>query len=132
MSATLFDPQPGRDYTPEGAIDGTIPTHGHTGDGCVFCATRTGAQAKAAATQAVTRDLEWWSRCSTWLDNLTTGHRFTADDLVRVHGKPEGSANQIGAFLRVKSMADVITPVDVVNAGRAQSHARLLRVWAVA
>lgn len=130
MTATLFDPQPGRDYTPEGATDGT-PIHAHT-DACVFCETRTGSEAKAAATAAVTRDLEWWARCNAWLDNLEPGHRFTADDLVRVHGKPVGSANQIGAFLRVASMGDRIDPVDVVTAGRSQSHSRLLRVWAVA
>jgi hypothetical protein len=37
MSGVLFDPEPGRDYTPEGATDGTPALHSHTEPTCVFC-----------------------------------------------------------------------------------------------
>ena len=126
----LFDPQPGRDYTPEGTRDGS-PTHAHTGDDCVFCATRTGEGAKIAATAAVNRDLAWWGEANNWLNCQPAGSRFTADDLVSCIGKPVGSVNQIGARLRSWAMSGLIDPVAVTSAGRAQSHGRLLRVWEV-
>jgi len=129
--STMFDPQPGRDYTPGGTRDDRIPLHAHTGEGCTFCATRTGDEAKDAGTRAVTRDLAWWEEAEQWLTHQPIGQRFTADDLVSCIGKPVGSANQIGARLRSWAMADLIDPVDVTSAGRAQSHGRLLRVWEV-
>lgn len=107
-------------------------THAHTGDGCVFCATRTGGEAKQAATTTVTRDMAWWDATDRWLDDQPIGRRFTADDLVTACGKPTGSVNQIGARLRSWAHHDRIEAVAVTEAGRKESHARLLRVWEVA
>ena len=113
-------------------IDIDARDHAHTGDSCVFCATRDGEDAKTAGTAAVTRDLYWWKEAEAWLKGKHTGARFTADDLVAAIGKPWGSSNQIGARLRSWAMSGLIDPVDITSAGRAQSHGRLLRVWAVA
>lgn len=122
MTDTLFDLEP---MGPAG------PIHAHTGYDCDFCATRTGPEAKQAATAAVTRDLAWWTEASTWLGCQPIGSTFTADDLVSCIGKPQGSTNQIGARLRSWAMSDRITPVGVTEAGRPESHGRLLRVWRV-
>jgi hypothetical protein len=128
----LFDPVPGRDYTPGGTRDDRIPTHAHTGEGCVFCATRTGQGAKLAGTEAVNRDHAWRDEAERWLRLQVPGDVFTADDLVGCIGKPVGSGNQIGALLRGWATAGRIHMTGVANAGRAQSHGRLIRVWQVA
>lgn len=128
--APLFDPQPGRDYTPEGTRDGS-PTHAHTGDGCVFCATRDGIAAKLAALKAVGRDYAWWEESDQWLELQPIGTTFTADDLVDCIGKPGGSVNQIGARLRSWASQDAIAPVGFTEATRRESHGRVVRVWQV-
>jgi hypothetical protein len=127
----LFDPQPGRDYTPEGTRDGSTPTHAHTGPDCVFCATRNGPAAKAAGTAAVTRDLAWWEEADRWLELQPIGDTFTADDLVSVIGKPVGSPNQIGARLRSWAGQDAIAHVGFAEATRRESHGRVVRIWQV-
>lgn len=126
----LFDPQPGRDYTPDGTRDGS-PTHAHTGDGCVFCATRTGIGAKLAAIKAVTRDPAWWAEADRWLELQPIGDQFTADDLIACIGKPMGSANQIGARLRSWASAGAIVRTGYTEATRKESHGRAVAVWAV-
>jgi len=127
-----WDPQPGRDYTPADGREGAkVPTHAHTWDGCVFCDTRTGQEAKAAATKAVTRDEAWWEQSTAWLHRQPIGSRFTADDLVAAIGKPTGSTNQIGARLRSWAFGELIAARDVTEAQRKTSHGRLLRVWEV-
>jgi len=108
-----------------------VPTHAHTGYDCAFCATRTGPEAKQVATAAVTRDLAWWGEANNWLNCQEPGSTFTADDLVSCIGKPTGSSNQIGARLRSWAMSDLITAVGIREAGRPESHGRILRVWQV-
>lgn len=105
--------------------------HAHTEPECVFCATRTGQDAKVHATQVVTRDLHWWHETGQWLDRQLPGFVFTADDLVAAVGKPSGSANQIGARLRSWAMAHLINPIGITDAVRPESHGRLLRTWQV-
>lgn len=121
MSETLFD-----------LVDTPADTHAHTGEDCVFCATRTGTSAKIAATQAVTRDHAWWADATRWLGQHTAGYRFTADDLIAAIGKPTGSTNQIGARLRSWAMTEMVNPVGFTEAERPESHGRVLRVWEVA
>jgi hypothetical protein len=128
----LFDPVPGRDYTPGGTRDDRIPTHAHTGDGCVFCATRTGEGAKLAGTAAVKTDHAWRDEAERWLRLQVPGDVFTADDLISCIGKPSGSSNQIGALLRAWASAGRIHKYAITTAYSAQSHGRLIRVWQVA
>lgn len=127
-----FDPQPGRDYTPAGAIDGTIPTHAHTVPVCVFCQTRTGAAAGAAGAAAVTRDPEWHARAAEWLSYWPVGDVFTADDLTDAVGLPVGSANQVGALIRTWSQRAWIRHTGYVKSTRASNHGRVVATWAVA
>ena len=112
--------------------DAVAQLHAHTEPSCRFCDNANGATAKAAATAAVKRDLAWWDEAVTWLAQLPSGFEFTADDLVAGCGKPWGSPNQIGARLRSWSFSNEIHPVGVAEACRAESHGRLLRLWAVA
>lgn len=128
LEQLMFDPRPGRDYTPPG---NEAPVHAHTGPGCVFCATRTGKQAADAAVKAITRDEAWWQAAQEWLAAQPAGARFTADTLVDSIGKPTGSPNQIGAALRKWAFTDRITAVDITTGTRRESHARVLRVWEV-
>ena len=77
------------------------------------------------------RDLAWWGEANNWLNCQEPGSTFTADDLVSCIGKPTGSSNQIGARLRSWAMSDLITAVGISEAGRPESHGRILRVWQV-
>lgn len=108
------------------------PLHACAGDVCQVCATsRNGNDARARGTAAVKRDPEWANRAEEWLDIQTLGATFTADDVVHDLGKPCGSVNQIGAQLRAWSSRGHIAPIGFVEAGRKESHGRILRVWQV-
>lgn len=129
--AALFDPTPGRDYTPDGTRDGS-PTHAHTGPDCRFCAMNaTGIGAKLDAIRAVTRDEAWWHESDLWLELQPLGSVFTADDLIDCIGKPTGSVNQIGARLRSWASSGAIVGTGYTEATRKESHGRIVRVWQV-
>lgn len=131
IEPALFDPKPGRDYTPEGTRDGS-PTHAHTGPDCHFCAMNAdGIGAKLDAIRAVTKDPAWWAEADRWLELQPIGDTFTADDLIDCIGKPAGSVNQIGARLRSWASQSAIAPVGYTEATRKESHGRVLRVWEV-
>lgn len=113
-------------------LDQDMAVHAHTGDGCAFCEAMTsGRAAKENGTTQVKRDQAWWATADEWLRAAWPGYHFTADDLVEMIGKPSGSVNQIGARLRSWAMAERIDPVGFTEAGRKESHGRVLRVWAV-
>lgn len=106
--------------------------HACTGDACEYCNRgRTGVEAKAAGQSAARRDHLWWAEADAWVGTLPTGAQFTADDLTAVCGKPEGSANQIGARITTWRRFGIITAAGITQATRPQSHARLMRVWEV-
>ena len=111
-------------------VDYQTPAHGCAGDVCQVCAlTRDGQQAKTRGTARTKKDARWWVEAGRFLNTLSPGALFTADDLVELIGLPDGSSNQVGACVRGWAAADLIKAHGYEESTRKSNHGRVVRVW---
>lgn len=110
----------------------TPAKHACAGDTCQVCAlTRTSAAAKNLGTTKPKKDPAWADEAARYLRALEPWDTFTADDLIREIGLPDGTPNQVGACIRAWAVEGRIQPSGYTAANRKSSHGRVLRVWQV-
>lgn len=75
----------------------------------------------------------WWAEA--WVEDQTTGSRFTADTVVAVLGLPTEangytlSNNALGAVMMRLAKRGEIRPVGYEASERVSSRGRVLRIW---
>lgn len=76
---------------------------------------------------------EWAEQAKTAIRDLaSTGHEFTADDVIRSIGLPShgiNANNAVGAAVSAAARRKEIVRVGFTTASRASSHGRVLSVW---
>lgn len=98
---------------------------------CGWCSTRSGYEAKAAATAAVVKDAEWHQRANQYRRDLGPGLTFTADDLRACVGLPSGSTNQVGALMHSWASKGLIKAAGFTTSTVKGNHGRILREWEI-
>lgn len=77
----------------------------------------------------------WHALADAWFATVRIGETFTADSLIEAVGLPADSAtnanNAVGAFIGslARSKPALVRAIGYDTSKRAESHARVVRVW---